>query len=65
MRFACVPADQNENEGEFKAVLQRAVGTMYTFSCRAKQETFNVRTMLTRTRTACGTLSPRLSLIHI
>ncbi|WFD44641.1 Replication factor A protein 1 [Malassezia psittaci] len=31
----------NENEAEYKAVLQRAVGKMMVFSCRAKQETFN------------------------
>ena len=34
---------QNENEAEYKATLQRAVGKMMVFSCRAKQETFNVR----------------------
>ncbi|KAI3623252.1 RFA1 [Malassezia furfur] len=32
---------RNESEAEFKAVLQRAVGRMLLFSCRAKQETFN------------------------
>lgn len=34
---------QNENEGEFKNVLQRVVGKVMVFNCRAKQETFNVR----------------------
>ena len=45
MRSAYVvfPLTQNESEAEFKAVLQRAVGRMLLFSCRAKQETFNVR----------------------
>ncbi|WFD35331.1 Replication factor A protein 1 [Malassezia cuniculi] len=45
-------AIRNENEGEFKAVLNRAVGKMYTFSCRAKQDTFNdtTRTRYTVTK---------------
>lgn len=34
-------AIRTENEGEFKAVLQRVVGQMYTFNCRAKQEMYN------------------------
>lgn len=34
-------AIRNENEGEFKGVLMRAVGRVMHFSCRAKKETFN------------------------
>ncbi|WFD05638.1 Replication factor A protein 1 [Malassezia vespertilionis] len=41
MRADELDAIRNENENEFKAVLQRGVGKMMLFSCRAKQETFN------------------------
>lgn len=41
MTADALDAIRNENEGEFKAVLSRAVGRMMHFSCRAKQETFN------------------------
>lgn len=45
-------AIHNESEAEFKAVLTRAIGRVFDFGCRAKQETFNdtsrVRYTITR-----------------
>ena len=33
---------QERDDDKFNKVIERAIGTQYNFSCRAKQVTFNV-----------------------